>query len=66
MKNYAVYFTGYWPVGAVAYVKAKSANEAAEKLYNILTGELKENNPPKTMTVKEIKNEVEILLDGDY
>ncbi len=66
VKHYAVYFFGYWPVGAVAYVKARGPKEAAEKVYNVLPGKLKESNSPNTMDVKELKDDVVILLDGKY
>lgn len=72
MINYVVYFTGYWPVGAVALVRANNAGEAVQKLFDKLPDVLKKKNSdkdgyPSGFTVKALSdNDVNILLDGEY
>lgn len=67
--KYSIRFNGYWPVGAVAVVEAKSIVEAVDKLYNHSTFEPhRERNTKKRLLEgsSALISEVEILLDGEY
>ena len=66
MNLYAVYFVGYWPVGAVAVTKASSEFEAIKYVWDALPSELKEKNAGEKPTVKLLTENTTILLDGQY
>jgi hypothetical protein len=60
-------FTGHWPVGTAAVVRAENAEEAAE----ILTAELRNHGLRDTVSADEMtplpKGKCAVVLnDGDY
>lgn len=67
---YAVYFKGYWPVGAVALVEANSKPESIQKLclHEAFRPFVDKNLTVDDFLVKKARlyNGVNILLDGDY
>lgn len=65
---YAVYFEGHWPVGAVAVIKALSAEEAAEKLAVAIIEEekLEGDRDIRARPIPLGGDEVDILLNGEY
>lgn len=73
MKLWSIYFTGHYPVGAVAVVIAETAHEAILKFLSELR--LKEpylskdiSNDYETLKdrCKQITQPVTILLNGEY
>lgn len=69
MKTYSIKFVGYYPVGAVAVVKAKNEKMAREEFLAYLqqnVSDLAESNNDSTLEVAEIKEHITILLDGNY
>lgn len=66
MKTYHIEFTGHWPVGAVASVRANSKEEALK----LVEAELEKNGLPQKLKIEDLHetpdNTVVIILDGDY
>lgn len=68
MKTYAIYFKGYYPIGAVAIVTANNEDVARQ----LLIKELKDNYLFDDIELFDIekldisKNNVKVLLDGNY
>ena len=66
MKTFAIFFNGYYPVGAVAVVTAKSEKHAKTNFSRKLK---RMKLDPKFLEIREVNttsNSVDILLDGDY
>ena len=62
-------FTGHWPVGSAAVVRAKNRHDAAELLNDVL----REHGLPGDVDGKDMMEfpisegeEVRVLCDGDY
>lgn len=66
MYYYAVDFLGYWPVGAVALVKAKDIEDARTIFWENLPEALGKTNNDNTIGIQRIFEDFTMLLDGNY